>query len=319
MTPRLSPLTTGLSAAFTYRRLAGVLWLGLALSSLPAWVAFGPLFAPIDQSPFRESLLGGWDSWAVLSFLGTFRHETGIAFAAVGASLVLSVLLDLLLTTGAIRVLLSDLPRPALKRTVTEGAALFRPVAWAFARYIVSLAVWIGLLVVGPVLLLGKIAGKDAPPNGAMATFGLAWAVVASVLVVANVNLRFSLARIALAQGGAANARGAYRAAKAVLRGTRRRAAGLWLFWLALGLAIQTLFTALGVAMNPGTSAGIAALVLVRQLGFWLFSMTRVGYQASLLAFEARRHLAPVLPLPHAFPQIRVSEDRTEPRADTGA
>jgi hypothetical protein len=301
MTPRPSPLKVGLSTAFHYRRLAGVLWLGLLLSSLPAWVAFGPLFAPIDQSPFRESLLRGWDSWAFLSFLGAFPRETGIAFAAVGTSLVLSVLLDLLLTTGAIRVLLSGIPRPALRRTVAEGAALFRPVAWSFARYIVSLSFWIGLFVAGPVLLLGKIAGKEAPPNGALATIGLAWAIVASLLVASNVNLRFSLARIALAQGDAPNARGAYRAAKAVLRGTRPRAAGIWLFWLVLGLAIQAVFTALGVAMNPATSAGLAALVVVRQLGFWLFAMTRVGYQASLLRLGELRRPLPKLPLAHPF------------------
>ena len=277
MTPRLSPLQVGLSTAFRYRRLAGILWLGLLLSSLPAWFAFGPLFAPIDQSPFRESLLAGWDSWAFLSFLGTFPRETGIAFAAVGASLVLSVLLDLLLTTGAIRVLLSGLPRPALRRTVVEGAARLRPVAWAFCRYLASLVFWLGLLVAGPIFLLGRLAGKDAAPNGPFATFGLAWAVVASLLVASNLNLRFSLARIALARGDAPTARGAYCAAKAVLRGTRPRAAGLWLFWLVLGLAIQAAFTSLGVAMNPATSAGIAALVVVRQLGFWLFAMTRVG------------------------------------------
>ena len=309
MTPRRSPLTTGLSAALEYRRLAGVLWLGLLLASLPAWVAFGPLFAPIDQSPFRESLLGGWDSWAFLSFLGASPRGVGVALATVAASLVLSVLLDLLLTTGAVRVLLSGLPRPALRRTVAEGAALFRPVAWAFVRYVVSLAFWIGLLAAGPVLLVWKIGGKDAPPNGGMATFGLAWSVAASVLVAANVNLRFSLARIALARGGAGNARAAYRAARTVLRGSRSRATGLWLSWLVLGLSIQAAFTALGVAMNPGTSAGLAALVVVRQVGFWLFAMTRVGYQASLLAFEERRYLAPVLPLPHSFPRIRAGEE----------
>jgi hypothetical protein len=301
MTSRLSPLTTGLSATFRYGRLAGVLWLGLLLSSLPAWVAFGPLFAPIDQSPFRQSLLAGWDSWAVLSFLGTFPGEVGIAFAVFGASLVLSVLLDLLLTTGAIRVLLSGLPRPALRRAVAEGAALFRPVAWAFARYLVSLAFWMGTFVVGPVLLLGRIAGKDSPPNAATATFGLCWAVVASILVAANVNLRFSLARIALATGEAANARGAYRAAKAVLRGSRSRAVGLWFSWLALGLAIQAAFTALGVAMNPSTSAGLAALVLVRQLGFWLFATTRVGYQASVMRLTELKRPLPPLPLAHPF------------------
>lgn len=313
MPPRLSPLTTGLSAAFTYRRLAGVLWLGLLLSSLPAWVAFGPLFVPIDQSPFRESLLRGWDSWAFLSFVGVFPSEFRVALSAIGAGVVLSVLLDLLLTTGAIRVLLSGLPRPALRRTVAEGAALFRPVAWAFGRYLVSLSFWIGLLVVGPVLLLGKIAGKDTPPNGALETFGLAWAVVAALLVAANVNLRFSFARIALARGDAANARGAYRAAKAVLRGARPRAAGLWLFWLSLGLAVQAGFTALGVAMNPATAAGFAALVAVRQLGFWLFAMTRVGYQASLLRLEELERPLPPLPLSH--PYAHVPEEAASPAA----
>jgi hypothetical protein len=289
MTKRLSPLSTGLSAAFLYRRLAGVLWLGLLLSALPAWIAFGPLFAPVDEGPFRETLLRGWDSWAFLSFLGAFPRQIGVAFAAAGAGLVLSVLL-------------SGLPRPALRRSVAEGAALFRPVAWAFSRYAVSLAFWIGLLVVAPVLLLGKVAGEDAVPNGPLATFAVAWAVAASLLVAANVNLRFSLARIALATGEAANARDAYRAAKSVLRGSRRSAAGLWLFWIALGLAIQAAFTVLGVAMNPATSAGIAALVVVRQLGFWLFAMTRVGYQASLLRFADVKRPLPPIPLAHPFP-----------------
>jgi hypothetical protein len=311
MTARHSPLRTGLSAAFRYRRLAGVLWLGLLVSSLPAWFAFGPLFAPIDQGPFRESLLRGWDSWAFLSFLGIFPKQVSVAFAAVGTGLVLSVLLDLLLTTGAIRVLLSELPRPALRRTVAEGAALFRPVAWSFARYVISLAFWTGLLVVGPVLLLGKLAGEDAPPNGPLATFGLAWAIVAALLVAANVNLRFSFARIALARGDAANARGAYRAAKAVLRGARPRAAGLWLCWLVLGLAIQVAFTALGVAMSPATTAGIAALVVVRQLGFWLFAMTRVGYQASLLRVAELNRPLPPLPLACPIPPAPEEEAST--------
>jgi hypothetical protein len=299
MTRRLTPLKTGLLAAFTYRRLAGVLWLGLLLSALPAWVAFGPLFAPIDQGPFRESLLSGWDSWAFVSFLGVFPRQVGVAFASIGTCLGFSLLLDLLLTTGAVRVLLSGLPRPALRRTIAEGAALFRPVTWAFARYAVSLAFWLGVLVVGPVLLLGKLAGRDAPPNGGLTTFGFAWAFVGTVLVIANVNLRFNLARVAIARGDSASARGAYRAAKTVLRGARPRAIGLWLFWLSLGLGIQAAFTALGVAMNPRTSAGIGVLVVVRQLGFWLLAMTRVGYQASLLTFSDVRRPGPALPLAH--------------------
>lgn len=313
MTPRLSPLKAGLSAAFEYRRLAGVLWLGLLVSSYPAWLAFGTLFGPVDQGPFREVLLKGWDSWAFLSFLGTFPKQAGVAFAAVGVGFVLSLLLDLLLTTGAIRVLLSGLPRPALRRTVAEGAALFRPVAWSFVRYAVSLSVWIGLLVVAPVVALGKAGGEDPVPNGPLATLALAWAVVGSLLVASNVNLRFSLARIALARGDAANARGAFRSAKAVLRGSRRRAGAIWLFWLVLGLAIQTAFTALGVAMNPQTSAGIAALVVVRQLGFWLFAMTRVGYQASLLRFGELRQPLPLVPLAHPVPQAPASAPAPAP------
>ncbi len=54
--------------------------------------------------------------------------------------------------------------------------------------------------------------------------------------------------------------------------------------------------------MNPATSAGIAALVVVRQLGFWLFAMTRVGYQASLLRFADLKRPLPPLPLVHPFP-----------------
>ena len=302
MTIRPSALASGFSAALTYRRLAGVLWLGLLLSSLPAWVAFGPLFAPVDQSPFRESLLAGWDPWAAASFLGVFSRQVGVAFASFGACLALSVLLDLLLVTGAVRVLLSGLPRPALRRTVVEGAALFRPVAWAFSRYVLSLAFWVAVLVVAPVFLLGKVAGEDAPPNGTLSTLGLAWAVVGSVLVVANVNLRFSLARIALARGDASDARGAYRTAKGTIRGARTRAVGLWLFWLVATFAVQAAFTALGVKLNPQTGAGIAGLFVVRQFGFWLLAMTRVGYQASLLRFSEGRKPLPPLPLAHPVP-----------------
>lgn len=307
MTERPSPLAAGLSGAFAYRRLAGVLWLGLLVSTLPTWVAFGPLFAPVDEGPFRESLLRGWDSWAFLSFVGVHAREVGIAFAAVGASLLLSVLLDLLLTTGAVRVLLSGLPRPALRRTVAEGAALFRPVAWGFARYLVTLAFWVGLLVAGPAFLLGKLAGKDPVPNGALSTFSVAWVVVGSLLVAANVNLRFSLARIAVARGDSPTARGAYRAAGSVLRGARPRAVGLWLFWLVAGLAVQGAFTALGVAMNPKGGAGVAALIVVRQAGFWIYAMTRVGYQASLLRLAEARQPLPTVPLAH--PVAPVSQE----------
>lgn len=298
MTKRPSAFRAGLAAAITHRRLAGVLWLGLVLAALPAWFAFGGLLAPLDEGPFREKVLAGWDSWAFLSFLGLEAQETGVALAAVGSGLVLAVLLDLLLVTGAIRVLLSGLPRPALRRTVAEGAALFRPVAWAFARYLLSLSLRLGLLVALPVGLLFK-AAEHAAPNGPLASLGAAWAVAGSLLVVAVANVRFSLARISLARGEASNARRAYALSGKVLRGARLRGAALWLGWAAAGLAVQSLFTALGVRMNPGSGAGIAALVVVRQAGFWVLAATRVGYQASLVAFADARRPLPPLPLAH--------------------
>ena len=304
MTPRTSPFRTGLGAAFTYRRLAGVLWLGLVLAALPSWFAFGPLMAPLDRGPFREEVLAGWDSWAFLSFLGLKGRETGVALAAVGGGFVLAVLLDLLLVTGAVRVLLSGLPRPALRRAVAEGAALFRPVAWAFARYLLSLALRFGLFVALPAGLLFR-AAEDAAPNGPLATFGAAWALLGTLLVVAVENVRFSLARIALARGEAATARRAYAAAGRILPGARLRAVGLWLAWVALGLAVQAAFTALGVRMNPGTGAGIAALVAARQAGFWILAATRVGFQASLLAFADARRPLPPLPLAHPLDPAR--------------
>lgn len=298
MTSRTSPFRAGLSAAFRHRRLAGVLWLSLVLAALPAWFAFGGLLAPLDEGPFREKVLGGWDSWAFLSFLGLRGGETRVALAAVGCGLVLAVLLDLLLVSGAIRVLLSGLPRPVLRRTVAEGAALFRPVAWSFARYLLSLSLRLGLLVALPVGLLFK-AAEHAAPNGPAATLAAAWAVAGTLLVVALENVRFSLARIALARGEASTARRAYAAARVALRGARLRGASLWLAWGALGLAVQAAFTALGVRMNPGSGAGIAALVLVRQLGFWVLAATRVGFQASLLAFADARQPLPPFPLAH--------------------
>lgn len=298
MTDRPSSFRAGLQAALRHRRLAGVLWLGLVVSTLPSWFAFGPLLEPLDAGPLREEVLAGWDSWAFLSFLGLKARETGVAFAAVACGLVFGVLVDLLLVAGAIRVLIADLPRPALRRTVVEGASLFGPVVRAFARYLLSLALRLGLFVALPVALLFRAAG-DAPPNGPLAALGAAWAVAGSLFVVAFANLRFSLARIALARGEASTARRAWRAAGKVLRGARLHAAALWLSWAALGLALQAIFTAIGVRMNPGSAAGIAALVVVRQVGFWLLAMTRIGFQASLLAFADTRRPAPPLPLAH--------------------
>ena len=70
--------------------------------------------------------------------------------------------------------------------------------------------------------------------------------------------------------------------------------ASLLLFgWLVLGFAVQLLFTNLGVWMSPHSDAGVFWLVVVRQLGFVVLAMTRVGFWGSLLAWEgARRPVA---------------------------
>ena len=87
--------------------------------------------------------------------------------------------------------------------------------------------------------------------------------------------------------------------AKRRLRGARARAVGIALFWMAVGLAIQGLFTNLGVRMNPQTSGGLVLLVAVRQIGFVLSAMARVGFWGSLLRFDEirRQEEAPPQPL----------------------
>ena len=44
--------------------------------------------------------------------------------------------------------------------------------------------------------------------------------------------------------------------------------------------------------MNPRTNGAVAGLFLFRQIGFFLLAMARVGFFASLLAWEERRRPA---------------------------
>ena len=89
--------------------------------------------------------------------------------------------------------------------------------------------------------------------------------------------------------------RGAYRVAKRRLRGHRASAIVLALAWLAAGFAVQALFTSVGLRWNPQTDGSTTALFVVRQLGFFVLAMVRVGFWASLLAWENARRPSPSL------------------------
>ncbi len=209
------------------------------------------------------------------------------------------------------------MPRPAFRRVVAEGAALFKPSLWAAARWLVGLGVWGGLLVALPLWLFRKLAGADAPPNNGWTTLSEVWAVVVGLLVLLLVTLKFDLARVALARDEARNARGGYRVAKRRLKGARGRAVGIALFWMAVGLAIQALFTNLGVRMNPQTSTGLALLVAVRQFGFVLSAMARVGFWGSLLRFDEMRRDDEAPPQPALSPLAAYPRSAGSPEAAT--
>ena len=284
------PIAAGLSAAFRNRRLAYVLWLGLVLTAGISFFSLGALTSPFDESPFREMIVKGWDSWGMLTLLALRPRDVSFFLLSVATALLAGSALQLFLTGGLLRVLVSGVPRPAFRRVMAEGAALFRPSLWAAARWLLGLAVWGGIFVAVPLWLFRTFAGPGAPPNNGWTTLSEVWALVVGLVVLLLVTLKFDLARVALARDEARNARDGYRVARKRLRGARGRALGIALFWMALGLSIQVLFTNLGVRMNPQTSGGLALLVAARQIGFVLSAMARVGFWGSLLRFdEARR------------------------------
>ena len=287
----MSAFSIGLGAAFRHRRLAAVLWLSLLASAFVAWYPIKVLFAPFNEGAFREALVKGWDGWGMLTFLVTRWHEIGVAVAAVSSALLVFSLLQIFLTGGVLRVLISGAPRPVLARVVAESVVLFKANLWATARFALSSLFWLGLLVAAPCAALYRIA-KHAPPHGGAATTLFWWALLGGLLVLFNTGLRFDLARIALARGDARNARGAYRVAKQHLSGRRVSGIRVILFWLVVFLGVQALFTSAGLQMNPRTNGAVAGLFLFRQIGFFLLAMARVGFFASLLAWEERRRPA---------------------------
>ncbi len=299
------PLTAGVRAALSNRRLALVLWLSVAVPAGLACTPLGALTRLLDQSPFRDALVKGWDSWAIYSWLVLRRGEWRVMLLALVAALLAGLALQFFLTGGVLRTLMSGIRRPVLGRVIAESASLFRPSLWALARYAVSLAFWEGLLVGVPARIFRKLA-ESRPPNGFWTDVLEVWVLLVGLLVFYLVSLRFDLARVALGREEAGSARGAYRIAKRRLQGARGRAVGIALFWTVVGVTIQTLFTNLGVRWNPQTGSGVFGLVVVRQLGFVVSAMARVGFWASLIRFDEirRDELAPPVtaPLPWKLP-----------------
>jgi hypothetical protein len=290
----VSVYSTGLGAALRNRRLAGVLWLSLLASALVTWFPMKALFNAFDEGAFREVLVKGWDGWAFVSFQVSRMPEIGVAFAALTGAFLVFTLLTIFLTGGVLRALIAGRPRPVFRLVVAESAGLFKANLWATGRFALTAAIWMGILVAGPVKLLGKIF-KDAAPH----TFGpdliFWWGLLVGAIVFLNVGLRYDLARVALARGEAVNARGAYRVAKRRLRGSRPSAILLAVLWIAVGLAVQAVFTWWGLRWNPHTNGSTFALFVFRQFGFFLVAMVRVGFWASLLAWENERRPSPSL------------------------
>ncbi len=287
----MSPVVAGLSSALKHRRLAGVLWLSLLASGLLAWFPLRSVTAILDSGPFRESLVRGWDSWGMLSFLVVERAQLRLVLAAFLGAAVAFAFLQIFLTGGMLRVLVAGRARPVLATVIAESAALFKANLWAAARFVLSSLFWLGLLVVVPCAVLGRIA-KQAPPHGGAATLLFWWALLGGLLVLLNTALRYDLARIALARDDARNARGAYRIAEQRLSGRRASGIRIMLFWVVVFVLVQALFTSLGLRLNPRTTGAVAGLFVFRQLGFFLLAMARVGFFASLLAWEEGRRPA---------------------------
>jgi hypothetical protein len=294
---------SGFSVALRHKRLAAVVWLGLVLSLLPVLVSLVPLTRAFDEGPFREAVLKGWDSWAVLSWLA-FKSREWASFRPVFyLCAALGLFVQLFIAGGVIRTLLADVKRPVLRRVITESAALFRASLWGFVRFLITLLFWEGLLVGGMHWLLEKLAGENAPPNNGLASFGGLWTLVVGLIVFLNVSARFDLARIALARDDSPTARGAYRVAKERLRGNRASACLVVLAWLVVGALVQTLFTNLGIRLAPHTNAGTFWFVVLRQIGFLVLAMTRVGFWGSLLKWEEQRRPAPRPVMPWRAPE----------------
>jgi hypothetical protein len=288
----VSVYATGFRAALRNRRLAAVLWLSLLGSALVAAGPIKALFKVFDEGAFRDALVKGWDGWAFVSFVVTQDRGIAIALASVGAALVVFALLTIFLTGGVLRALIAGRPRPVFRLVVAESAGLFKANLWATVRFVLTAGIWTGILVALPVLGIHKLF-KDAAPHTFWPNLAFWWRYGVGAIVLLNVGLRYDLARVALARGEAVNARGAYRVAKRRLRGSRTSAILLAVVWIAIGLAVQAAFTSWGLRWNPQTNASTFGLFVFRQFGFFVLAMARVGFWASLLAWEDTRRPSP--------------------------
>jgi hypothetical protein len=202
--------------------------------------------------------------------------------------------LTIFLTGGVLRALIGGKPRPVFRLVVAESAGLFKANLWATIRFAIAATFWLGLLVGVPAAILTKL-GKTAAPHTFLPELRFWWILVGGAIVLLNVALRYDLARVALARGEAVNARGAFRVAKRRIRGGRPSVILLALLWLAIAVVIQALFTSWGLKWNPQTNGSTFGLFVFRQIGFFILAMVRVGFWASLLAWEDKRRPAPSL------------------------
>jgi hypothetical protein len=290
----VSVFSAGLRAALRHRRLAGVLWLSLLASALVTWFPMKALFRHFDDGAFREALVKGWDSWGVWSFRIVYENELAVALAAISGALLVFALLQIFLTGGVLRAIIGDRPKPVLRLVVAESAGLFRANLWATLRFAIAAAIWLGILVALPVFGIHKIF-KEAAPHTFWTDLAFWWRYGVGAIVLLNVGLRFDLARVALARGEAVNARGAFRVAKRRIRGGRTSVILLALLWLAIAVAVQAAFTSWGMSWNPQTNGSTFGLFVFRQVGFFVLAMVRVGFWASLLAWENERRPSPSL------------------------
>ncbi len=291
---------SGARTALRHWRVAVVLWLVLGASALLSWPTLAALTRGVDRSPFRDTVLRGWDSRAVASWLAA--HGDGVA-DAIPALLTVALLaggVQFLLTGGAIRVLSGSPGRATVRRLVVESADVCRPTLWALARFVLTLAAWWIVLVGVPVFAAVKARGAGAPPNGPLVTVATGWALAGTLAVFLRVALRFDLARVALALGEATTARAAYRMARRWLREGRARPLALLLGWLAGIVASQAALAQLLRGMNPATGAGTVLLAAVAQAGIVLATLARLALWGSLLAWRgagAPEPAAAALPL----------------------
>ena len=287
----MSAFRAGVGAAFRNRRLAAVLWLSLLACAAVTWYPIKAIFVIFDEGAFRDSLVKGWDSWGMVSWDRIQAREIRVAAYAVFGAFLAFALVQVFLTGGMLRALIAGRTRPVFRLVVAESAGLFKANLWATVRYALSSLFWLGLLVVLPCAGLQKLAA-NAPPHGGASTLFFWWALLGGLFVLFHTGLRFDLARIALARDDARNARAAYRVANQRLSGRRMSGIRIILFWLAVFLGVQVLFTSVGLRMNPRSNGAVAGLFVFRQIGFFLLAMARVGFFASLLAWEERRRPA---------------------------